>query len=297
MTVGVPTTTSWGPLAEPIHTDAAGPADPVWKDNAYLSFWDTDAAVFATLHVSTSPNSDGGRRARCSVSAGGHTVEIIEHLRPGTFSSASIHFGLDGEIRVRHPELTADLINTPLFVPADYSVGGLIPELVPGKPLTHYEQGCAVTGELRAGGASHTVNGYGMRDRTWGFRDESAQWIEYAGIVAASDDSFLSAIKFLGADGTVRGEGFFITADESVPITEITFARDAAAQFRRATLTLVDGAEHTVLLTDHVAGFWVPMGAESDGPAFGTYDDFMRLTVDERTAAGFFEQGILHRVR
>lgn len=46
---------AWGPLATAIHADAAGPGDPTWKDNAYLSFWDVEAEVYGSIHVSTSP--------------------------------------------------------------------------------------------------------------------------------------------------------------------------------------------------------------------------------------------------
>lgn len=296
MTAASPTTTAWGPLAEDIHTDAAGPGEPVWKDNAYLSFWDTEAGVFGTLHVSTSPNGTGSRRARCSVATAAGTVEIIEELEIGSFTSPSIHFGLDGVIRVRHAELTADLINAPLFVPADYSVGDLIPELVPGKPLQHFQQACTLTGNITLRGVAQAVSGYGMRDRTWGFRDEAAQWVEYAGIIAVSESSFISAMKFLGADGTVRGDGFFITPEGSTAITDITFARNAAAQFLRSRLTTADGATHEALVSSRKAGFWVPMGAESEGPSFGTYDDFMELRIDGSAGAGLFEQGIVHRV-
>ena len=49
-------------------------------------------------------------------------------------------------------------------------------------------------------------------------------------------------------------------------------------------------------MTDRLAGFFVPMGVETDGPAFGTYDDFMQLELDGAEGAGFFEQGIVHRV-
>ena len=136
---------AWGPLAEPIHADAAGPADPVWKDNAYLSFWDTANEVFGSFHVSTSPNGTGARRARCSVSVRGKVLEIIEDLSPGSFASASIDFGLNGVITVRHPRLRADLVNAPLFVAGDYAVGGVVPELVAGKPLQHFQQACELT--------------------------------------------------------------------------------------------------------------------------------------------------------
>jgi hypothetical protein len=71
---------------------------------------------------------------------------------------------------------------------------------------------------------------------------------------------------------------------------------DAAAQFRGAALELSDGAIRSAELAGRRAGFWVPMGGETSGPAFGTYDDFFTLTVDGRAGASLFEQGILHRV-
>lgn len=292
----ITTINPWGPLSEPIHDDAASPGDPVWKDNAYLSFWDIGAGVYGTLHVSTSPNGEGARRARCSMSIAGTTVEIVETLERDTFTSESIHFGLDGTVTVEHADLTLNLINAPLFVPADYAVGGLIPDLVPGKPLHHYQQGCTVTGIAVIAGATTEFNGYGMRDRTWGFRDEAVQWVEYAGLVAVSDTAFITAMKFLGNEGSVKADGFLITADKSVSITGIGFARNAAAQFLRGTLELADGATVTVALNSRDAGFWVPMGADTEGPAFGTYDDFMQLELDGEPIAGFFEQGIVHRV-
>lgn len=294
-------TATWGPLAEPIHDDAAGPDDPTWKDNAYLSFWDLANGVFGTFHVSTSPNGDGARRARCSVlldAAGGagRVVEIIEELPRDQFRSASIDFGLDGTITVDHPELSARLTNAPLHTPADYSTTGLIPDLVPGRPLQHFQQACTITGTFTAAGRTFQVDGQGMRDRTWGFRDERAQWAEYAGLVAVFGDVFVTAMKFLGTDGTLAADGFVIDASGSHTIREIGFRRTAAAQFLRATLTLDDGSTRTVRLASREAGFFVPMGVETDGPAFGTYDDFMALDCDGTPGAGFFEQGIVHRV-
>lgn len=287
----------WGPLSEPIHDDAAGPGDPTWKDNGYLSFWDVERGIFGTFHVSTSPNGAGARRARCSVLlGGGEVVEIIEELERGTFSSDSIAFGLDGTITVDHPELTARLTNTPVHRAADYSVTGLIPDLVPGKPLQHFQQACRLTGTFEAAGTTYDVDGLGMRDRTWGFRDEAAQWAEYAGLVAVFDGTFVTAMKFLGTDGTLKADGFVIDADGSHAITDMGFRRTAAAQFLAAILTLADGSTRVVTLTDRLAGFFVPMGKETDGPAFGTYDDFMTLELDGSPGAGFFEQGIVHRV-
>ncbi len=289
-------TEAWGPLAEPIHPDAAGPADPVWKDNAYLSFWDTVNEIYGSFHVSTSPNGTGARRARCSVSVRGTVLEIIEDLPPGSFASASIDFGLNGVISVRHPRLHADFVNVPVFEAADYAVGGVVPELVPGKPLQHFQQACEMTGTLVLDGVESRVQARGMRDRTWGFRDESAQWIEYAGLVAVIGDTFVTVMKFLGAEGTLRSDGFLIEAGRSRTIIDVTFGRDAAGQFRLARLRDANGGARLVTVSSRLAGFFVPMGADSEGPSFGTYDDFMTLDSEGSSGAGFFEQGILHRV-
>ncbi|MEZ0366049.1 hypothetical protein ACAG26_20445 [Mycobacterium sp. pUA109] len=296
MSVTAATDNTWGPLSEPIHPDAAGAGDPVWKDNAYLAFWDVDAQVFGTLHVSTSPNAPSARRARFSISVAGRVVEVVESLGNGSFDSNSIHFGLDGQARIDNPSVRAELVNAPLFVPADYATTDLIPPLVPGKPLQHFQQACTVVGSVTIGDATVAINGYGMRDRTWGFRDESAQWVEYAGLIVADDTSFITAIKFVGTDGALAIDGFAIDGEHSASITGATFARNAAAQYLRARLELSDGTTRTVSLQDRQAGFWVPMGpAETEGPAFGTYDDFMTLESDGRTVGGLFEQGIIHR--
>jgi len=45
----------WRPVADPVHLDAAGPGDPVWKDNAYIAFRDTDRQVYGSFHVRHRP--------------------------------------------------------------------------------------------------------------------------------------------------------------------------------------------------------------------------------------------------
>jgi hypothetical protein len=289
-------TAAWGPLSTNVHGDAAGPPDPTWKDNAYLSFWDVTAGIFGSIHVSTSPNDAKGRRARFSIQIGTETVEIIEDLPVDSFTSDSISFGLDGTIVVEHPELKAFLGNAPLWTPADYSLNELIPPLVPGRPLQHFQQACTVRGTVTHSGGTREVDATGMRDRTWGFRDEAAQWIEYAGLVAVIDGAFLSAMKFLGADGTLRSDGYWVDDDGAVLITDIGFRRNAAAQFLSGTVTLADERTKAVTMSSRKAGFFVPMGRETDGPSFGTYDDFMTLRCGSCDGAGFVEQGIVHRV-
>lgn len=289
-------TQAWGPLATPIHANAADSGDPTWKDNGYLSFWDAASHIYGTVHVSTSPNDAQARRARFSVFLAGQIVEIIEELPAESFTSQSISFGLDGTIAVDHPDLKVLIGNAALWEPADFSLNKLIPPLVPGKPLQHFQQACDIQGTIEHDGHTWSLQATGMRDRTWGFRDEAAQWIEYAGLVCVIDGAFVSAMKFLGMDGTLRSDGYWVDSTGAALITDIAFRRNAAAQFLAGTLTLADGRSKTITTTSRRAGFFVPMGRETDGPAFGTYDDFMTLRCGEQDGAGFVEQGIVHRV-
>ncbi|WP_280437015.1 DUF7065 domain-containing protein [Nocardia carnea] len=293
MVTATPTEQSWGKLSEPVRSDAAGADDPVWKDNAYLSFWDSAAAVFGTVHVSTSPNAPDTRRARFSVSVAGRVTEVVETLEVGTFSGESVHFGLDGRVRVEHPLVSAELVNAPLFAAADYAGNNAIPSLGAAAPLQHFQQACTVAGSITLEGETVAVSGRGMRDRTWGFRDESSQWVEFAALFVVQDSAFVTAMKFRNADDSLTADGFVIDSTGSRAITAVTFARDAAAQFRWARLELEDGTTRMVSLGARLGGFRVPAGpAETDGPALGVYDDFLSFDAGE----GIFEQAILHRV-
>ena len=102
--------TEWGPLSEPIHTDIEG--ERPWRDNAFLAFWDPERDLVGTLHTSTSPNAEG-RRARFSVQTGGKTIELIEDLEPGTFSSESISFEAGASFSIDTARVSGSLTTAP----------------------------------------------------------------------------------------------------------------------------------------------------------------------------------------
>lgn len=287
----------WGALAAGVHRGAANASDPTWKDNAFVAFWDLDTQTFGSVHVSTSPNSPDSRRARCSVTTvDGQSAEVIETLPEGGFAGEYIDFGLDGEVRVEHPNLSLQLINTPLFHPADYSSTDLLPELVAGQPLQHHESACKVAGSVLFRGNHCEFAGRGFRDRSWGFRDESASFLEYALVTAVFDDAYLTAMKFLRADGGLVSDGFWITDHTVTPVVNLALRRSAAAQFLAAKVGLATGEVREISMTRRAAGYFVPMGVETEGPTFGAYDDFVHMRGDGRDGGGMVEQGILHRV-
>lgn len=287
---------TWGELAHPIRSDVPESGLPAWKDNAYLGFWDPTNEVYGAVHVSTSPNAEG-RRARASVSVRGRSAEVVEDLEPGSFSSDSIAFDLDGRIEVRAAQLTADLELAPRFVPGDYSASEVVPPLVEGEPLRHLQQAAAVTGGVAVGSEESGVDGLGMRDRTWGFRDESASMPEYIGVIVGFPDRLLTVMRFARVGGGDRTAGF-VLADEATEATGLTeIARDASGLFAAAQVSLAGGERFELRTTARSGGFWVPMGWERTGPTMSAYDEFVAIrSGDGEVGHGIVEQGIVRRL-
>jgi hypothetical protein len=157
-------------------------------------------------------------------------------------------------------------------------------------------KGCTARGIIEASGQTHDVDGSGLRDRTRGFRDESAQWLEYAAVVGIFDGVFVPAMKFLRANGGMRGsDGFVIDGAGTHSIADIRIRRTAAAQFLGATLSRDDGSVRTIGMTSRKAGFFVPMGAAPTGRRSAPMTT-MALDCHGTRGAGVCEQGIIHRV-
>jgi hypothetical protein len=283
------------PLTQPIHELALRPGSPPWRDNAFLLFWDPKADIYGSAHVATSPNAEG-RRARFSLSVAGETFEIVEPLAPNSFTSESVAFDVqNNRVRVRCPEMSADLELAPQFAFADYAASGIFPSVDPDVPIHHYQQGVSVAGEIRLLDRALAIDAHGLRDRTWGFRDESVSIQEYAALVASFPDHVLTVMRMLAVDGVDRMEGYRLT-DTAEPLTQFGMTRDAAGFLVEAHLGGT-GGEFDARVVERRAGFWVPMGAERRAPAIRAYDEFVALrTTTGDEGFGVVEQAVVHRL-
>jgi hypothetical protein len=289
--------TEWGPLSEPVHNDVPDGAPP-WRDNAFLAFWDRDSDLVGTLHTSTSPNAEG-RRARFSVQTGGRTIEVVEELEPGTFSSDSVTFSAGAGFTIASPRVRGAVTTAPLFPLADYT-GDRSPEafsLDKQQPLMHYQRAATVAGELTIDGQTITIDGHGFRDRTWGYREESSSVSEYFGLMFVFPSFALTAMKLRGSSG--GGEAILgnVLADHATIVTDVSMARDASGLFAATELSDADGRAISVRGVERRAGFWCPMGWERTGPTLSAFDEFLSLrTSDGEEGFGMVEQGILKTV-
>jgi hypothetical protein len=272
----------WGPLAHPLH-DAVphGDGKAAWKDNAYIAFWDLDQAAFGSLHMSTSPNAEG-RRARFSLSVSGRTVEVIEDLPPASFRSRSVEFDLSGRIVVDHPKLSLRLESTPRLALADYSGGEVIPPMN-GAPVQHYQRALDLTGSCRIDGHETPLQATGLRDRTWGYRDESVNISEYFWFFGAFPDFSITAMRFFAEDVPERTDGFVLHEHDTESVTSIGVVRDASGLCAEAIFGLASGEELRMRSQGREAGFWLPMGWERKGPAMSAYDEFCPFVLPDGT--------------
>jgi hypothetical protein len=288
----------WGALATPVH-DVVPALDGVsmpWRDNAIFFFWDAENEIYGVVHVSTSPHGSG-TRARCSLTAGDRSREILEPLDAGTLTSESITVDLDGRLLVEHDSMQADLTLQPLFGPLDFTHDRAIGGLDDNHPLHHHQHPMRVQGTVTFGSEERALHGTGWRDRTWGFRDESVQWSEYACVIAVFDDSALVALKMRAAGDELRTFGWRVSDTAKEPVTTFELAHDASGLLADATIG-GDGWVTQVTSVRRPAGFWVPMGDRQAGPAFSTFDEFVLLErPDGVTAGGLAEHGILREVR
>jgi hypothetical protein len=300
MTVSETTITSWGPLAQPLHTDI--PDDPrPWRDNAFFCFWDAERQLSGMMHISASPNADGGRRARVSVKLASESIEVIEQLGFSTWDSESITFDPHAGFVVDSPRLSGSLRSVPLH-PLAVFAGESAPKafsLDSEHPLHHYQRSALVTGRLTVNGTTVEVDGFGYRDRTWGFRDESSSVEEYYGTMWVFPEFSVSALRLLGRDGRTATLGYVLGADgATVGVTGMSMVRDGAGLFIASRIDTADGNALDVRLQDRVATFWCPMGHEEQaGPTLSAYDEFGHLRTEDGLAGfGLLEQGITRKL-
>jgi hypothetical protein len=279
------------PLRKPVRETKPSREVP-WRDNAWLAFWDRAADVIGVAHVSTSPNA-GARHARISVSHESRLIEIIEPLAAGTFAGARVSFDLDDGIDLRAPEVGGTLSIDPLFAVADYTRGAVFPSLPGERPLNHYQQAAHVTGHLVLGGESIDIDGHGFRDRTWGYRNESATILEYIATQCVFPTFSVSAMRFhVAADDSDRAEGFVLAehSQRMRPFTEVI--RGRAGEVLEFRLESDGGDDLVIAVAERLGGFPVPVSPErNSGPTLAAFEEFCVVRASDGSV-GFGVLGV-----
>jgi hypothetical protein len=287
----------WGPMSHPTTLSIADGSAP-WKDHIYLGFWDTTAKAYGFLHWNSSPNHNTGKAQLCG-SFRGRVLDLKEDLRPGKrFTSASLDFDLSREILIDSEEIAGELIVSPRFSPHDYTQNSLLPPLVEGEPLQHWQQGCDLRGELRVGGERLEIAALGYRTRMWGFRDDSNQFQEYVSLQMCLAERDITCMKFRWPDGSLKTDGFLVTADSQTPVVDMHVVRNPSGLTSQLRVELAGGETITFDRRGVAAGLWCPIGLPArEGPTFSAYDEVIDWELnDGERAYSLVEQAIVRHV-
>jgi hypothetical protein len=284
----------WGPLAEPLHADQdVGPDDPPWRENAFLAFSDRQQRCFIIAHLQGG-RTDAGMFARVSVLQDDHLYEVFEPLDEMTFTSEHVSFELDGHLRADCDELRVDLRMTPLHAPVDYSPTGTLPGLRRAEPLQHFEQAGGFTGTVSTAAGELAVRGNVIRDRTWGWRQEIANWTEYYASFFSFPDFDLAAMKFSTREGDVPAHGALVGGRSGTVVGSQVRRRDGTGTIVDLELELDDGDRVMVSLGRPEARIFCPLNDPQGPVAFTAYDDLVEVRLgDGSVGFGIMEQGIL----
>ena len=75
------------------------------------------------------------------------------------------------------------------------------------EPLQHFQTTVAVSGRCRIDGRETAIDGRGIRDRTWGHRDESVNISEYVWMFVTFGDFSVTTMRFHGMVATMSPTG------------------------------------------------------------------------------------------
>jgi len=287
--------TEWGALATAIHHLDPDPTDPPWKDNCWFVGWDADRSAYVLIHASTSPN--GPTRTRVHVEIDRRERDLVEEPPGDDFSTAHVAVDLAGRVRVDGPDFTVDLHFIPRLSAFNYTAIDLIPALGDRPPLDHWQQSARVYGMVRIGNEEVAFDGLGFRDRTWGWRDEAAQFDEYHGGCVTFPDAALTLIKF-GASGTRVGVGGFLEDSEGLrQVIDCEVDRNSAGLLAGIGITLNDASHRSYDVESTGSGLWMHFGpTRRRGPALASYEEFLRFAGPDGIGYGVWEHGQLRRL-
>lgn len=290
----------WGPLSHPA-TETIAANSPPWKDHIYIAFWDSQNDAYGFFHFNSSPNHPTAKaQATLMLKGKSYDLKEVPPARATRMQSESFDFDMGSNLAIDGDQLKGVLHLEPRFVPVDYTGHGkILPELVAGKPLNHWQQGLHLHGEVTLDGQLHKIDALGFRTRTWGFRDDSMQFLEYISLFACFEEFDISVMKFRHPDGSLRTDGAVSYRDgHTVRTPDLHVTRDSSGSPLKLVVDLEDGSSIPLQRQVRSATMWCPIGLpEREGPTFCAFDEFIEWQTPQGDLGyGLNEQGIIRFV-
>ncbi|WP_370617743.1 DUF7065 domain-containing protein [Mumia qirimensis] len=302
--------------------------DPAYNESTYYNFSSSEAGITGWVRVAMQPNQPSAqagillflpgetlfdyRRTRevspDQLSAGGLHIEIVVPLEKqrlryeGTLASFAdprvLSTPSDAFKKAPRRQVTIDLT-----VEGDgrsFGTNGDDPANVVESTMAlgHFEQFITVSGEITVDGASHSLDGAGLRDHSWGPRDWAGP-LWYRWITASLDDGSAIMVLYVARrDGEVTREAAVVrdgvlSAAEFENVT-VTWTPDGFGERVVCALQTDDGPL-TLTATAKEPATFAPLRhsrTDDDGTVLDTrigYAPYEFLTSDGRRGTGIVE--------
>ena len=231
-----------------------------FNESMYFNVYDPVAGVGGWFRIGNRPNEGYAEMTCCiyrpdgsvgfiygrpeiagndAFDAGGMRFEVVEPFEALTVAYSGSVLDLPDPLVMRNPR---DAFGSSSFVPCEVRLDyrGVSPmlggesedggehEQGMGSQFAraHYEQHMSATGSISLGGETWQINGFGLRDHSWGPRYwQALAWYRWLTCNAGPDDGFMVAIV-TGHDGSVTRSGVLLENGEYTPLTDARLDTD-----------------------------------------------------------------------
>jgi hypothetical protein len=302
----------------------ANTGEPFFNESAYFNFYDPSLRLGGFVRIGNRPNEGYAEMTICLYLADGSVAFMF--WRPeiegnDQFDAAGLRFEVIAPLEKHRIEYegTCCLLTRPLelldprgafssnpHVPVSLvlayeaispAVGGDAPELLPGFARGHLEQHGRAVGRVVIDGSSHEIDGFGLRDRSWGPRTwqalERYRWLT----MNFGPDAGIAAALVSTRDGREQHGGYVWRAGEEVqPLSrvEIETEPDPASGLHRDVTAVLRCSDAAVRFEGRVLSM-VPLRNRRDGVTTQIAEGLTEWSWDGRTGYGWSEY-LDHRV-
>jgi len=209
------------------------------------------------------------------VTVGGLTYKMVEPLKQFQIQFNDRNTQLDLTWKAVHPVK---------------EIGGGSGELPDNIASGHYEQAGIVTGTITLKGESYSLEGFGMRDHSWGIRDWEGvkNWMAIWPIFGK--DLVIAAIRVTLLDDKVVHTGFIFDGNNNLDIVQVEpkveLAEDQLTQKRLALKVTDEKGQTRDISGNLITNFPLPYDGNLLNEAMFEYQ------LGERTGYGLFEYNV-----
>jgi hypothetical protein len=171
----------------------------------------------------------------------------------------------------------------------EWEDGDKIPEEGNSFAKGHYEQHVGARGKITVGADSWDIDGYGLRDHSWGPRSwQAPYWYRWLTCNAGETDGFMVSV-IASRDGKVRRSGVLFENGGYTPIIDATIDTTWTPEFDQETFRCVAKTTDREIAIDGSVMSFIPLRNRREGKVTRIGEGLTEYTWEGKTGYGLSE--------